>query len=84
MYVVAECTTLLALSALIGSLLLGTSVVVLMVHEGITTVRRMSRKIVSKRRRVAARKLVGPQSLARAPMAWLVAAKSTDVVSAKS
>jgi hypothetical protein len=84
-YAVAECTTLLALSALIGSLLLGTSVVFLMVHEGVTRVWRMSRKIASnRRRRVAARELVGPQSPARPPMAWFVAAKRTDVVSAKS
>jgi len=47
MYVVVECTTLLALSALIGSLLLGTSVVFLMVQEGAATVWRMSRKMAS-------------------------------------
>jgi hypothetical protein len=85
MYVVAECTTLLALSALIGSLLLGTGVILLMVHEGFTAVWRMSRKIASdRRRRLTARELVGSQSLARAPIAWFVAAKRTDMVSAKS
>jgi hypothetical protein len=85
MYAVAECTMLFGLTVLVGSLLLGASVVLLMVHEGVTAVWRMSRKIASNRRhRVAARELVGPQSLARAPMVWFVAAKRTDMVSAKS
>lgn len=85
MYVIAECTTLLALSTVIGGLLLGTSVVLLMFQEGVAAVWRISRKIAgSRRRRVAARELVGPQSLVQPPMAWLVAVKRTDVVSAKS
>ena len=74
MYVVAEWTTLLGLSALIGSLLLGTSVALLGIHEGVTTVWRMSRRIVSNRRRLAARELVSSLSLARAPI--VVSAKS--------
>ncbi len=44
MYAVAECTMLLVLTALVGSLLLGASVLLIMVQEGAATVWRMSRK----------------------------------------
>jgi hypothetical protein len=67
MYVVAECTTLLVLSALIGSLLLGTSVVLLMVQEGASTGWRVFAR--NRRRRLAARGPVGSLSLTRAPIA---------------
>jgi len=76
MYAVAECTTLFALTALIGSLLLAVGVAFIAIQEGVVSVWRVSRKIAGGRlRRVATRKLVGPQGLAQTPMALFVAAK---------
>jgi hypothetical protein len=51
MYAIAECITLLGLSALVGSLLLSASVVVMMAREGVATVWRMSRRIAGSRSR---------------------------------
>jgi hypothetical protein len=49
MYVVVEYTTLLALAAVLASLLLAASVLFMMVQEGVATVWRMSRKTASKK-----------------------------------
>jgi hypothetical protein len=47
MYLVVEYATLLLLTAVILSLLLGVSVALLMVQEGMATIWRVSRKIAS-------------------------------------
>ena len=51
MYAAAECTMLFALTALVGSLLLGAGVVFIAVQEGVASVWRMSRKIATSRSR---------------------------------
>jgi len=51
MYVVVEYTTLLLLTTILLSLLLGTGVAFLMLQEGVATVWRMSRRIAGHRSR---------------------------------